>query len=123
MAKNKKKSGLWAKIGVWSYIAGIVFALLLSIFAAGSLSNWAVGTLIVLGVVVGLINIAESEVQTFLIAAIAFIIAAGAMGAVFTRFGETFAALQTFMDAIIVFAAPGALIVSFKAIYDVAKDE
>jgi hypothetical protein len=129
MAKQVKKTavpraaGLWAKIGVWSYIAGLLIALLVSIFSAGKLEPWSVGTLAILGIIVGLVNIAESEVTRFLLATIAFIIAAGALSEIFAQLGIPFSSLQTFMDAIIVFTAPGALLVSFKALYEVAKDD
>lgn len=121
MAK-KYNAALWTKAGVWSYVAGIALALVVSIFSDGALSNWATGTLIILGLIVGLVNIADKEALLFLVGAIAFIIAAGEMEAVFSYMGVAFAPLQTFMRAIIVFTAPGVLVVSFKALYEAAKD-
>ncbi len=118
-----KSGGLWAKVGVWSYIAGLVIALLVSIFSTAGLAAWAVVVLAVLGLIVGLINISDSEVSLYLLATIAFVVAAGSMSTVFGALGSPFATLQQFMYAIIVFTAPGALVVSFKALYQIAKDE
>lgn len=117
-------SKLWAKIGVWAYIIGLVIALLVSIFATtATLASWAVFTLVVLGLIVGLLNIGDEEVLMFLVASVAFIIAAASMGAVFRDLGTAFAFLARFMDAIVMFTAPGALVVAFKALYHVARDE
>ena len=119
MAKNKK--GVMDKIGVWSYIVGFALALVLSIvltlqgFGLGELS---VAVLAILGFIVGLLNITDKEVDTYLVASVAFVVSAWAF--MMTIGGWPF--LKTFMHAIIVFTAPGALVVSFKALYKVAKD-
>lgn len=119
MAKNKK--GVMDKVGIWAYIVGFALALVLSIvltmqgFALGELS---IAVLAILGFIVGFLNITDSEVETYLIASVAFIIAAWA----FMMTIGAWPFLKTFMHAIIVFTAPGALVVSFKALYKVAKD-
>ena len=119
MAKNKK--GVMDKIGVWAYIVGFALALILSIvltlkgYALGELS---VAVLAILGFIVGLLNISDKEVDTYLVASVAFIISAWA----FMFMIGDWVFLKTFMHAIIVFTAPGALVVSFKALYKVAKD-
>lgn len=121
----EKGSKLWAKIGVWSYVAGIVIAILVAAFA--SLEAWSVAVLAVLGIVVGLLNIGDREVQMFLIASIAFVVAASQMGSVFGSLANLGVIGMTFMtelmSAIVVFTAPGALVVAFKALYNVAKDD
>lgn len=109
----KKGVSVWAKIGVWSFIIGLVIALIFSFF--GSLTNVGIWTLVILGLIVGFLNIADSEVELYLIAGIAFIITAGYLQGFFSGF------LSTFMNAIVVFTAPGVLVVSFKALYNIAK--
>jgi hypothetical protein len=133
MAKNivqsatvltKKK--MWTKVGVWSYVIGLVIAVVVGIlaqFGAGGLGAVSVGVLAVLGVIVGLLNIGDEEVNTFLLAAIAFVVASSGMATIFAVLGSAFSGLTTFMGAIAVFTAPGALVVAFKALYKVAKDD
>lgn len=122
MAKGSK---LWAKIGVWAYVVGIVIAILVALLA--QLEAWSVAVLAVLGIVVGLLNIGDEEVMLFLTASIAFVVAASQMGIVFNSLaavgtpGMTF--LGELMQAVVVFTAPGALVVAFKALYNVAKDD
>lgn len=124
MAKATGNSKLWAKVGVWAYIVGLIIALLVSIFSVQqNLAGWAIFTLVVLGIIVGLLNIGDEEVLMFLVASVAFIVAASSMGNIFQGLGPAFAFLARFMDAVVVFTAPGALVVAFKALYHVARDD
>jgi len=121
----KQSSNLMAKVGVWAYILGIVIAAILGVVSwlqgDVSISPSIVGILVVLGVVVGLLNISDEEVQMFLLGSIAFVVASTGMASVFDGLGLT--ALQIFMSAIAIFTAPGALVVAFKALYQVAHDD
>lgn len=116
----KKNRNIWPKVGVWSYVVGLVLAVLVGLIA-GLQAQWAVITLVVLGVVVGLLNIGDTEVREFLLATVAFVISGIALAGVFASFGWQW--LVNLMNAIIVFTAPGALVVSFRALYNVARDK
>lgn len=118
MTSNK----LWAKVGVWSYVVGLLIAFIASLFYNGTGDSWVVISLAILGLIVGLMNIGDDEVQLFLLGAMAFVIAGSSMGLVFKELGPNFAFLTKFMGAIVVFTAPGALVVAFKALYHVARD-
>jgi len=119
---KKKTPRFWSKVGVWSFGAGMAIALLVAIFSSG-LETWSIGALAVLGLIVGLLNITDAEIKLYLLASIAFLLSASAMIEVFSSLGVAFRVLLTFMESVIVFVAPGAFLVSFKALYDVAKDE
>ena len=129
----KQKTALISKVGIYSYVVGIIIAAavgIMSMFGPAGLPVWAVCLLPILGVIVGLLNISADEVQQFLLASIAFVVASSGMAAVFGSLsavaGPTqmiFAGLQVFMSAIAIFTAPGALVVAFKALYQVASDD
>jgi len=114
----KKKKSIMNKIGVLAFLVGFAIALVVAAISPLALTDSWIMVLAVLGLIVGLLNIADHEVTTYLIASVSFIIAAWAFMASID--GWNF--LETFMHAIIVFTAPGALVVSFKALYAVAKD-
>ncbi len=118
------KKSIMAKVGVWAYVAGIVLALVFGLIAllggSSSLPLWVVIVLAVLGVIVGLLNIGDGEVMLFLLAAIAFVVAATSLGSIFAALGMNF--LNVIANAIVIFTAPGALVVAFKALYGVASD-
>jgi len=121
------KKSIMSKVGVWSYVAGIALALIFGLIALimqeEVLPWWAVVTLVVLGVVVGLLNISDEEVQMFLLGSVAFVISASSLGTVFASLGSSYAFLQVMTYAIVVFTAPGALVVAFKALYNAASDD
>lgn len=117
MARKKNRS-VMEKVGVWAYVVGFLIALIVALISpVGLASTWIV-VLAILGFIVGLLNIADSEVHLYLTASVAFIVSAWAFMAMIGNWMF----LKTFMQAIIVFTAPGALVVSFKALYHVAKD-
>ena len=112
------------KLGEWAFLACIIIAVLAGIGAG--LASWQVGwvsaLLVVLGVVVGILNISEKETTPFLIAAIALIAAAtvgfDAIDQVIPRLGGT---LNAIFDYVSTFVAPGAILVAFKAVYALAS--
>ncbi len=121
MPKNvEKKSNIWAKVGVWSYIVGMVIAFAMSFVP---LQGWVIALLVVLGIIVGLLNIGDDEVQLFLLASVAFVVSSMALYSVFSGFGGFWEWLARLMNAVVVFTAPGALVVAFKALYHVAKSD
>jgi len=118
MAKDMK-----AKVGVWSYTIGMLIALavgLVPLLTGSALGSWSVGVLVVLGLIVGFLNVSDSEVQAFLLATVAFVVAASALGSVFSAYGLNW--LADIAEAFVLFTAPGAFVVSFKALFNAARD-
>ena len=109
MAERKSSSaGLWDKVGRWSFLAGVVIALVL-----GVLGNKATGILLVLGLIVGLLNITGKEVVPFLVASVALIVS-GLVGGV-TQVLPSW--LTAILSNIIIFVVPATIIVALKTIY------
>jgi hypothetical protein len=106
-------------VGVWAYIIGIVVAFAAAIFMRNGLDYWTYAVLAILGLVVGLLNITDDEVLLFLVASVAFMVSANGVRVVL----HDILFIETFMNGIIIFTAAGAFIVSFKALYKVAKNE
>lgn len=109
-----KKGG---SIGSWAFILGVVIAVLIGLF--GSLSNSLVlGILVVLGLVVGLLNVTGSESSSFLLAAIALVIV--------SAFGKNvlsaISVLGSVLDAIMALVVPATVIVALKAVYGLAMN-
>jgi len=110
------------KIGLWAFVIGLVLAIALSIFSATNTPPWAVVTLAVLGLVVGLFNVTEKEVNTFLIASVAFLVSFQALSAVFTTLLLGWKAVGVFFSLVTTFIAPAAAIVAVIALFKMAKD-
>ena len=123
-----KRATLQAKnLGSTLYTVGIIIAVIAAIGTALN-ANWAQGQwpillLILIGLIVGFRNISAGESSSFLIGTVTLIIAAASaelisIDALIPRIGTFItAALSNF----IVLVATAAVVVSFKAVYNIAK--
>jgi len=110
------------KFGHLAFIAGIIIAVLASFVTKEWISNttWA---LLLLGVVVGFLNINRKEIHQFLVAATTLIVLSLAKFS-FTQLQPPKLGLfiADSIGFIIVFVVPAALIVTLKAIWKLAED-
>ena len=115
------------QLGKWAFIIGAVLAIIAGIgaglgqaFAAGP---WITAILVILGLVVGFVNISAKEVQGFLVASIA-ILAAGtaSLSTLIPGVLQIGAILDGVVAKSIVLIAPAALIVALRAVYGFAAE-
>lgn len=104
------------KIGHWAFLIGVVLAVLAGLVPQLQTPN-VTWLLVGLGLIVGLLNITHKEVQEFLIASVALIIAADAAGDIIAL-GLVMA---TILGNVISFVFPAALVVALKAIWNLAQ--
>ena len=122
MANNAGNS----KFGVWAFVIGVILALiggiLVGLLGAGQV--WVTSILIILGLIVGFVNVTKSETKDYLMAAAVLVIVAYFGGATFQQIGlKTVGTyLQSVLNAILTFVIPATIIVSLKSIYALAKD-
>ena len=110
-----------SKIGEWAFIIGIVLAVLFG-FVPATYLGMATLVLVILGLLVGFLNITEKETTPFLVAGIALLAtgnAADSLNAIPYGLG---AFLSNAVKNIAAFVAPAAILVAVKAIYALAKD-
>ena len=114
------------RLGDMAFAIGIIVAIVLA-FGAATSAQWARNQwfgviLLVLGLVIGFTNIKSAEVGPFLLGSAALIIATIGTNLVvlnvITGLG-TF--VQAALNAFIMMIAPAAVVVSFKAVYKMAK--
>ena len=111
-------------VGDLAFVIGVLVALI-----AGIATSFVVAyegaillALVVLGLVVGLINIGEKETTAFLVASIALIVTGTAnLQAIDTLVSPLGTILSSIFGNIAVFVAPAALVVSVKAVWNLAK--
>lgn len=111
------------KVGELAFLACVVIAILAGLVAGTAATNpWILVLLVVLGLVVGFLNVSEKETTPFLVAAAALIIAGTAsfspIDSVVPGLG---AALDNILNYIAVFVAPAAVLVALKAVYVLAS--
>ena len=104
------------KIGGYAFLAGIVIAILVALGQVAQ--DTATPILIVLGVIVGLLNITHSESQKFLVASIALVVTGSSLGMLPVKVIGRF--LQAIVLNIMVFTAPAAAVVAVAVIKETA---
>jgi hypothetical protein len=115
MAKRKSNRSATGPLGRWAFLAGVVLAI---IFGFMGPSAWLPWVLVVLGLVVGLLNIEESEVSGFLTAGTVLVLM-GYFG------GQTLAAvpyLGAIFDNLLVLFVPATIIVALKHVFAMARN-
>ena len=115
------------EIGHYAFLIGVVIAVLAGIGTSlAALNANIVGIvsliLLVLGLIVGYLNIGQKEVQKFLIVALAI----GAWGSgMFLPIGSFIPIVGNLVEAVILnlaaFVAPAAIVVALKAFYDLGS--
>lgn len=110
-----------AKIGEWAFLVGVIIALLIGLFTGKTATGTMATVLVVLGIIVGLINITEKQTTGYLVAA-AVLLIAGLTGSGFEAlpFG---AQLSAMLSNIILFVAPAAVIVALKTVITLSKEK
>ena len=110
-----------AKAGEWAFIAGVVIAILAGV-AAGALAGIAMYiplALLVLGIIVGFLNVSEKETTQFLVAAIALLAAASV--AQWSELPMVGGYVVGILNNIAAFVAPAAVLVALKGVWSMAK--
>lgn len=115
------------KAGEYAFLVGVALAALAAVAGwAKALDavaqGWVSVLLVLLGIVVGVLNISEKVSQPFLVAAIALLVAGTAS---FAALNTAVANVGTFLDAIVknlaVLVAPAAVITAVKATWSLAS--
>ncbi|MEM4181549.1 MAG: hypothetical protein QXX68_00075 [Candidatus Pacearchaeota archaeon] len=115
-----KKEIAGKTIGGWAFVVGLVIAVIISF--VGLEQSWPIYLLLVLGLIVGLFNITEKEVNSFLLAAVAFMLTFASLGAISRGIPGIGEGLAVFFFLVNAFVAPAAAVVAFKALFSHAKN-
>jgi len=102
------------KLGSWAFLIGVILAVIFGVVGGGT---WLPILLIVLGLVIGLINITDKEVIPFLWAGTVLVIVSAFGGQVFNNIGFMAAILANLLMLFV----PATIIVALKSVFSMAK--
>lgn len=102
------------KLGSYAFLVVVALAILAGLVPTLQANATVTWVLLLLGLIVGLMNITKKETSGFLVASIALML----VGGVLPNLGVFLAAI---LGNIVAFVAPAALVVSLKAVYDYAQ--
>jgi len=112
MAKSKSSN----IIGSWAFLIGVILAIVLGAGLLQSNSTWAI-ILVIIGLIVGLLNIADEEASPFLISGVVLIIASSlgqqALSAI--------PVLDGILSALLAIFVPATIIVAVRNVFGLAK--
>ncbi len=118
MARGKKVNPM-ELAGPAAFYIGLLIAVVAAFVTP---SSWLFVGLGVLGVIVGLLNITTREVTPFLLASVAFIVAALAMQTLITLVGVAITVELTRLAAnVTTLVGTAAMVVALRGIYEAAK--
>lgn len=111
------KARLLSMIGFWAFVVGLILAVIGGVILAGSLPIIIV--LIVLGLVIGFLNITAKEIMLFLVATIALVV----VGNVFAPIkawgiGDVIGNILAYVATLM---APAAIVGAIRALWAVGK--
>ena len=112
------------KIGPWAFVIGIIAAIVLGLFpkALGGM-NITIAVLGILGIIVGIANVTDKELDRYVLANIGFLIAAATFESLLRalQLGDVSLALVSITQNIVLFIAPGLAVVCLREIFEVAR--
>ena len=123
----KGKTNVLSMVGFWAFIVGLILALAVGIMAGIGIAPAALMTvviiiLVILGIIIGFLNITASEIILFLVATIALIVVGNAFTPlVALKIGVVVNIIGSILSLIGVLMAPAAIIAAIKALWKVGK--
>lgn len=109
--------GILGFIGFWAFIIGFVLAILAGLLWPANAAIIVI--LVVLGIIIGFLNVTAKEFQLFLLATIALVVVGNAFTSLEAlSLGQK---LGSILNYIAILVAPAAIIAAIKALWAVAK--
>jgi hypothetical protein len=102
-------------IGHWAFVVGLIIAVIAGL---GGQMDWLVPALIVLGLIVGFLNVTEKESTAFLVGVIALLVIGMASLETIGSIGEKMALI---LSNVVTFVAGAGLVVAVKQVLGIAK--
>ncbi|MBI2628699.1 hypothetical protein HYW74_01290 [Candidatus Pacearchaeota archaeon] len=110
------KGNTLSKVASWAFLAGVVLAVILGAMGAAS-GTWIL-VLVLIGLIVGLLNVTGKEVTPFLLSGAVLIIASALGGSVFT--GVMY--VEDILAALLAIFTPATVIVAIKNVFSLARN-
>lgn len=111
MAKAKQNV-----LGAWAFLVGVILALIVGLLGLTSLS-WTMA-LVILGIIVGLLNVGGAELREFMLAGTVLVVvcAFGGQG-----YLEIVPYVGEVLKALVVLFVPATIVVALKTVFALAK--
>ena len=106
------------KLGRWAFVIGLIISILLGFVTF----SYAILLLVILGLIVGFLNVTEKESNKFLVAVIALIVVGVASLQALSVLGTFYTWMETVLTSFVVFVAAAAVVVSIKVLFETSRE-
>ena len=110
----KKSSNM---IGSWAFLIGVLLAIILGVIGGQLTDTWAM-VLVIIGLVVGLLKIADEETSPFLMSGVSLIIASALGSSVLGSVPRA----NEILGALLAVFVPATIIVAIKNVFSLARN-
>ena len=106
-------------LGAWAFLIGVILAV---IFGFVKYELWLVWVLVIIGLIIGLLNITSFETQPFLLAGTVLVIISALSGTIFNAvmIGDI-PFLANMLNNILMLFVPATIIVALKSVFVLAR--
>ena len=125
--KSRSADSSLQAIGSWAFLLGAVVAVITGAVSLDNTNPTIVFFLVLLGLIVGLLNVTIKEANSFLLASVSLVLVAGLGISVFQDVGPIGniplgSYLVSILTRILVFVVPATIVVALKSIFALAKN-
>ena len=118
--KMGKQVSMMQKVGSWAFIVGVIIALIAGFWPLNAVVT---SVLLILGLIVGFLNVSGSETMPFLLASVSLVIVSSFGGNLLGAIATIGPKIQMVLTTLVNFVIPATIVVALKAIYVLAKDD
>ncbi|MFC1741490.1 hypothetical protein ACFL3V_03060 [Nanoarchaeota archaeon] len=108
------------KAGSWAFIVGLIVAIIAGFWPLGTAMT---SVLIIMGLIVGFLNVTGKETNSFLFSTLVLVVMTSMGGQLLGTIKFIGPMLQNMFSAMMLFIIPAAVVVALKAIYALAEEE
>jgi hypothetical protein len=112
------KKDMSSTVGSWAFLIGVLLAVILG-FAGGS-STWTL-VLVVIGLIIGFLNVTASETEPFLMSG-AVLIIASSLGQTTLGAAAEWPWLEGILEALLAIFVPATIVVAIKNVFSLARN-
>jgi len=103
-------------VGAWAFLIGVILAVLVALLGMDLAGTTGI-ILVILGLIVGLLNIGSDETKEFLMAGVVLVIVGSLSKGVLNVIPQ----IGSMMDALVMLFVPATIIVALKSVFSIAK--
>ncbi|MBI2140312.1 hypothetical protein HYU14_05280 [Candidatus Woesearchaeota archaeon] len=112
------------RLGNYAFTIGVIIAIVLGLVQLGTATPWLASLLVVLGMIVGFLNVTGKETKEFLLVAAVLVIAAGVGGAAQTLGDVAYVGiyLKGILAQVLAFVVPATVVIALKDIWNLSQN-